>query len=77
LWVSPSFIGDHGVAAVAVVLGAPAAADQPAEIDVEAVVLRPAAVDAADAEIGVMAGDHLVGSAGASALKIVSTMVIG
>ena len=31
---------DGRVAAVAVVLGAPAAADQPAEIDVEAVVLR-------------------------------------
>ena len=50
---------DHGVAAVAVVLGAPAATDETAEIDIEAVVLRPPSVDAADAEIGVMAGDHL------------------
>ena len=33
---------DGGVAAVAVVLGTPAAADQAAEIDVEAVVLRAA-----------------------------------
>src|SRR5262249_9804160 len=40
--------GDGRVAAVAVVLGPPAAADHPAEIDVEAVVLRAAAIDAPD-----------------------------
>src|SRR6516162_7434256 len=39
--------GDGRVAAVAVVLGTPAAADQPTEIDVETVVLRAAAIDAA------------------------------
>src|SRR5262249_20784197 len=56
--------GDGGVAAVAVVLGAPAAADQPAEIDVEAVVLGSAAIDAPDHEIGVMAGDDVLGNGG-------------
>src|SRR5262249_12147630 len=53
--------GDGRVAAVAVVLGAPAAADQPAEIDVETVVLRAAAIDAADDEIGVVTGDDALG----------------
>src|SRR5262249_58301233 len=51
--------GDGRVAAVAVVLGAPAAPDQPAEIDVETVVLRAAAIDAPDHEIGVVAGDDV------------------
>jgi len=69
--------GDGRVAAVAVVLGAPAPADQPAEIDVEAVVLRAAAIDAPDHEIGVVAGDDVFGIAGASALKMVSMMVMG
>ncbi len=52
--------GDRGIDAVAVVLGAPAAADQPAEINVEAVVARPAAVDAAEHEISMMAGNDAI-----------------
>src|SRR5258707_3358576 len=56
--------GDGRVAAIAVVLGAPTAADQPAEIDVEAVVLRAAAIDAPDHEIGVVAGDDVLGNGG-------------
>src|SRR5262245_65757304 len=52
--------GDGRVAAVAVVLGAPAAADQPAEIDVETVVLRAAAIDAPDHEIGAVAGGDVL-----------------
>src|SRR5262249_51689763 len=52
--------GDGGVAAVAVVLGAPAAADQAAEIDVEAVVPGTTPVDATDNEISVVAGDDAV-----------------
>src|SRR5260370_39737385 len=56
--------GDGRIATVTVVLCAPAAADQPAEIDVEAVVLRTAAIDAADHEIGVVAGDDVLGHGG-------------
>src|SRR6185295_7761857 len=53
--------GDGGIGAVAVVLGAPATTDQAAEIDVEAVVLRAASVDAADDEIGVMTRNDMLG----------------
>ena len=51
---------DGGAHAVAVVLGAPAAANQAASIDVECIVLRFAAIDACHDEIGVMAGDNLL-----------------
>src|SRR5262249_58694406 len=61
--------GDGRVAAVAVVLGAPAAPDQPAEIDVETVVLRAAAIDAPDHEIGVVAGDDVLRNGGGERLE--------
>src|SRR5260221_13011735 len=64
---TPVVQGDGRVGAVAGGLGAPAAADHPAEIDVEAVVLWAAAIDAADHEIGVVAGDDVLGNGGGAA----------
>src|SRR5262249_8787533 len=61
--------GEGRVAPVAVVLGAPAAPDQPAEIDVETVVLRAAAIDAPDHEIGVVAGDDVLRNGGGERLE--------
>src|SRR4029079_14498310 len=53
--------GDGRIGTIALGLGPPAAADQTAEIDVEAVVLRAAPVDAAVDEIGVMPCNDVLG----------------
>ena len=75
--MSPSLRQTVALMPSSVEFRAPAAAERAEVADEELARFRLDAVHLRDDQIGVMAGDHAVGTAGSSALKMVSTIVIG